>query len=475
MRVEGAHRVRVVHRVGPDPDHGVLQVARVAVDALQLHVDPGLLPHFGDGLGGQATVGVIVGEEGQQDGRAIVAGLLDEFARLLEVVFHRDQVRHVQGRPVLLELVGPGDEALPLPEPFDQQLAVDRQVHSLAQLLVAGHRMGHVHRVDVEHRPDDAEQLDVLAVLQRRFLVGWDVADEIDFAVDQRRDAGGDLRDVGEGDPVQGRLRAVVVVEPFQDQLVAGFERHHLVGPGPHGGEFGLFGPVFLKIGLRHDPGAPVRQQDLEERLRALGVDQDRVSVDHFNAVEIVEETAVGDIVLRPGALPDAVQRKGDVIGRQRGPVVELDPLAQLHLHHGRRHRLPALGQRRLEFQGLRIRFALDQALVNGVQHLRLGVGGVVAVQAGRPVVEGLQPDPQLLGPGRRHPRGGDERQNHQQADHTPHPAACLLPVHPFSRHDSPLSSHGLTRMMFLGPAGIRRKGPLATWTAAATGPARLP
>jgi hypothetical protein len=194
--------------------------------------------------------------------------------------------------------------------------------------------------------------VDALDVLHRHRL------HHVDFAGQQRGDAGGVVADRGE----DHFLRVAVDLAPVVAVAHEGGAHVRLAlaqaeRAGAVGAERGRVldalaavdrprGLVLLAPLLAQDVGGgELVRQDGERR---LGLDLDGVVVDLAHFLDVV------DVALQVGAFAGgALEREDDVVGGERRAVVELHALAQLEAPDGGRGLLPGGGQRGARLRSL--------------------------------------------------------------------------------------------------------------------------
>jgi hypothetical protein len=91
-------------------------------------------------------------------------------------------------------------------------------------------------------------------------------------------------------------------------------------------------------LGLHHEGGEALH----EERVGAIGLESDGLVVHHLDALDLRVVASSGHLL---GRVQHAIEGRLDVLGGERGAVVELDALAELHLPRGVVQRLPGGGE----------------------------------------------------------------------------------------------------------------------------------
>ena len=196
----------------------VLLGADGVLDDLHLGVDPDVAPHAHDGLRHGLVVGGVARGRLDDDLLVLVAGLLQALPRLLGVVGKRRE----RGVEVVVALGdGPaGHDAAPPPQLLDDEVAVDAEGEGLLDqgIVERGHLA--VHGQDVEAgveragHPRGGIARDLLPV------VGGQLGDDVDLALEEGGDAWGHLGDGPHHHPVEVGLAAPVVGAGLEHDLV---------------------------------------------------------------------------------------------------------------------------------------------------------------------------------------------------------------------------------------------------------------
>ncbi|MPL96995.1 hypothetical protein SDC9_43182 [bioreactor metagenome] len=343
----------VAHALDPG---GVVDLRPVLLH-LDLDVHAHLTPHLDHDLGGRRLVGVVVVEEPIGHRVALVIGLLQQVAGELGVVLGRGPAldEHVRATEAV-ELQARGHHRLPGPQRLDDRLAVDRMGHGATYARIGQHLVLRVEDRDPVVPDGRALHLEARGAGDRGDLVGRQVAGEIVFARQQAVHPARHFRHLDEGDLLERRLTAPVVVEGDEGQRHVGLELGHHVGAGGDG----LRRPV--GIACRLVPGAAVGdlaaegiEPALERHVGRRVVEAHGVLVDDLDALQRRPQAAAdarhvrrqvlrrrGGVVLgedrgaadRLGVAEDALgrEREGHVLGGHLVAVVELDAFAQLQL-----------------------------------------------------------------------------------------------------------------------------------------------
>ena len=133
-----------------------------------------------------------------------------------------------------------------------------------------------VHRQDVEPGVERARHPRGGVGVHALLLIGRELGDDVDLALEQRGDARRRLGDGADDPAVDVDLAAPVVGVGVEHGLVVLHPRHEAHGPGADG--LGVEGVVAhrLQVLLRHDLAAVERQPRGQERVGLLGVDDER-------------------------------------------------------------------------------------------------------------------------------------------------------------------------------------------------------
>ena len=193
--------------------------------------------------------------------------------------------------------------------------------------------------------------LGILAQLGQ--IHGGHEVDEIHIPREQRRGARGIVRDEAVGDLLPDRLRPPIAVVAFQFDAIARLERHEAERPGADRrlAAVEVLGRQAL-VGLAIDD-EELRQVGRQQRKHAVGVQSDRVRIDHLGAGHRLG--VGGEVAGAVRHLGDALHGEHHIVGDELIAVLEFG-VAQLELPGVGRDQLPGCGEARHQL-GMLVRF----------------------------------------------------------------------------------------------------------------------
>ncbi len=343
--------LREVHARGPEvlgerPLEVVVAVERARVHLAELDGDAGALGLLGEDLRGLDDA--LEDRRGDElDRQALLAGLLEQRLRLLEVLLALRQV----GREVLVvrrvEVVR--DPALAAQHLVDHLLAVDDQPERLAHAVVVERRGVDAHGERLPRARLGDEDLERRVGLDVGDLRRGQRGDRVDLTAEQRVDPRRVVGEVDDDQLVGVRLAVLPVVRVLQEAaLLARREALVLVRTGAD-----RVGRVVVD---GHDPVEVLAEVVREARVGELQRHADGAVVQLLQtaAVDVADRGGADLRVLRVG---DPLHREDHVVGRDRLAVVEREAFLQADVPRLRRLAgLDRLGQQHLQLGEVRTR-----------------------------------------------------------------------------------------------------------------------
>ena len=328
----------------PLNDFSVLLGPHRVLDDLDLGVDAGVLPHALDGFRHLLVVGEIGDGRLDDDLLVLVAGRLEEIARLAGVVGQGAEA----GVVVVVAL---GDrsvrhDAAPAPQLLDDRLAVDRERQRLLHQRIVERRPFAVDGHHVEPGVERAGHARRRGAGHALALVGGELRDDVHLALEQRGDARRGLRDRAHHEAIEVRLAAPVAVVGLDHELVVLGPRHELHGAGADGLGVERVVAGRLHVLLGDDLAAVEGQARRQQWIGFLGVDHQRRRVGRVDLVDRGQRGGDHRLHVRVVRALDAELGVG---GGERITVVILHARAQLERPRGRRRQLPLGGEPGME------------------------------------------------------------------------------------------------------------------------------
>jgi hypothetical protein len=252
------------------------------------------------------------------DGLAGGARLGDELLGLLRIIGIGLE-RLVEAERLRVDDLPARRQAIAAEQAVGERLAVDGDVHRLADLGVLGHLV-----VGGQHDERGFEALHRRRLRHALDELGQEVGDDVELAGDEARETGAGLADEAVGHLVDRRRAIPVVGVGDEDDVLPAVEGLELVGAGADRrlAELGV-----LRV-FRRDHLHPVhaRRQD---RVRAGRGDLDGEVVDLLGAADAAE---IGELLRLEVGVENALDARHHGVGVERLAVGKGDALAELEL-----------------------------------------------------------------------------------------------------------------------------------------------